>query len=160
MSEETEALLIIGVGNSFRGDDAVGLIVARRLREKLGWNAETVELSGEGAELMSLWQKRQLVFVIDAISSGSTPGALHWINATTERMPPDLIPVSSHLFGLSEAVEVSRAMGLLPGQLFVCGIEAASFGYGEALSPDVETAVGIAVERILREVEAALAAAL
>jgi len=44
--------LIIGIGNEYRSDDAVGLIVARRLKERLADSAIVLEQSGDGAALM------------------------------------------------------------------------------------------------------------
>jgi Ni,Fe-hydrogenase maturation factor len=39
-------ILVIGVGNAFRGDDAVGLIVARRLRRSGAKGLTVIEESG------------------------------------------------------------------------------------------------------------------
>jgi len=158
--EVKDPLLVIGIGNDFRCDDGVGLVVARKLKEKLGWNAEVIETEGEGADLMAQWQGRETVFVIDAVSSGSLPGTLHWVDATTGSIPSQLRTFSSHRFGLPEAIEVARSLGLMPERLFVCGIEGANFSYGTDLSQQTSDAVGNAVERVLREVEASFAAAL
>jgi len=158
--ETKDSLLVIGVGNEFRSDDSVGLVIARKLRDKLGWNAEVIETEGEGADLMSQWQGRQTVFVIDAVSSGSKPGTIHWIDASNGAIPSKLRPFSSHRFGLAEAIEVSRSLGLMPERLLVCGVEGENFEYGQDLTHQTAEAVGNAVERVLREVEATFAAAL
>ena len=50
------AVLVIGVGNEFRGDDAAGLFVVRKLREKVAHEAVLVEATGEGANLMERWK--------------------------------------------------------------------------------------------------------
>ena len=47
----------------------------------------------------------------------------------------------THAIDLSDAVELARALGRLPGRLDVYAIEGASFTAGDALSPDVERAV-------------------
>ncbi|MCP4684238.1 MAG: hydrogenase maturation protease, partial [bacterium] len=62
---------VIGVGNEFRGDDAVGLIVASRLREQLPKSIEIIEHTGDGATLMDAWEGADRVYIIDAVKSGA-----------------------------------------------------------------------------------------
>ena len=42
-------VVVIGVGNEFRSDDGVGLVIARRIRERVPATVAVVEASGEGA---------------------------------------------------------------------------------------------------------------
>ena len=53
MTDKTR--LVIGIGNDFRGDDAAGLMVARRLRGTPLHDVEIVESAGDAAALMELW---------------------------------------------------------------------------------------------------------
>jgi hydrogenase maturation protease len=69
-------ILVIGVGNEYRRDDAVGLIVARRLRELSPRNVTVIEESGEGTNLMESWTGADMVILIDAASSGARPGTI------------------------------------------------------------------------------------
>ena len=39
----TQPICIIGVGNTFRGDDGVGILAARRLKETVSQQAEIIE---------------------------------------------------------------------------------------------------------------------
>ena len=50
-------LLVIGVGNEYRSDDGVGLVVIRTLKEKGLPNVRLLERSGDGADLMELWKR-------------------------------------------------------------------------------------------------------
>jgi hydrogenase maturation protease len=58
---------------------------------------------------------------------------------------------STHRFGLAEAVETARALGLLPGSLRVFGIEGQDFGAGIGLSPAVEHSADLLVRRLAKE---------
>jgi hypothetical protein len=58
---------------------------------------------------------------------------------------------SSHAFGVSQAIEVARALHWLPGHLVVYGIEGKSFTSGAPLSDEARRGVGLAVERVLQE---------
>ncbi len=132
--------LIIGIGNPWRGDDAVGCEVARMLAEKLEGACRIIELSGEGAGLIDAWEDAGQVIVIDAVASGSEPGTIFRLNAGTENMPSQFFSYSSHAFGLAEAVELARTLQRLPQQLLVFGIEGSGFNHGEPLSAPVRAA--------------------
>jgi hydrogenase maturation protease len=146
--------LVIGVGNAFRRDDAAGIVVAERLSAAAPAGTEVVAHHGEGAELMEMWRGRNRVIVVDAVSSGAAPGAIHRFAAERDELPAHLFCFSSHAFGLAQAVALSRALGTLPAQLTVIGIEGADFGLGEGMSP----AVIAAVETIVAELSNAEAA--
>jgi hydrogenase maturation protease len=141
--------LIIGIGNEYRRDDAAGLIVARQLKERLADSAIVIEQSGDGAALMEAWRSAETVIIIDAVMSGADPGTIHLLDAKTQPLPKDAFRCSTHAFGVAEAIELSRAMGELPGSLVVYGVEGKNFAAGVGLSPEVERAVGEVVRRAL-----------
>ncbi len=145
---------IIGIGNPSRCDDGVGLVVARALASKNLANATVVEQSGEGAVLSEVWQDAEVVFLIDAVSSGAAPGTVHRIDAHTESLPTDFFRSSSHSFGLAESIELARAMNQLPPRLIVYGIEGKSFATGIGLSPEVVGAARRVVGGVARELRA------
>ena len=143
--------LIIGLGNEYRRDDAVGLVVARRLRQAAPKSVRVLEETGEGASLLESWQDADAVILIDAVQSGAAPGTLHRLDAHAQPMAKEFFRFSTHAFGLAEAVELARALGRLPPRLIVYGIEGKSFEAGVGLSPEVEAAAGVVVERVLGE---------
>jgi hydrogenase maturation protease len=53
---------------------------------------------------------------------------------------------------VAEAVELARSLAQLPPHLVVYGIEGANFAAGVELSPAVEQAVEMVVERLAQEV--------
>ena len=139
---------IFGVGAEMRGDDAAGLVAARRLQE-LGLPAA----ARRPDDLVSDWHSTDDVVVIDAVRSGAAPGTLHRIDALRDALPPTLSS-STHLLGLADAISLARTTGRLPRSLEVIGIEAGSFELGAGLSPDVERAV----DRVVSELAAARSA--
>ena len=94
--------LVVGCGNLDRGDDAAGVLVARRLRA-LG--IETQEQSGESFWLMDSWQGFEIVIVIDAVCSDHAPGEITIWDAVDKPLPKATMHHSTHAFGLYEAVE-------------------------------------------------------
>lgn len=144
-----EAFRVVGVGNRYRRDDGVGPWVVDRL-QAVGVSAQ--EHSGEGAGLIELFEACERVVLVDAAMSGAAPGTIHRFDATTDTIPKAFFRYSSHLFGVAEAVEMARALGRLPRQLLVFGIEGADFGHGETLSPPVDAAAAAVVRTIRAEV--------
>jgi hydrogenase maturation protease len=144
--------LLIGIGNDYRSDDAVGLIVARRVREKTLDRVIVHEAGGEGAALMEAWKGAQTVILTDAVCSGAAAGTIHRIEAHRQPLPDNLFHCSTHAFSVTEAIEVARALNRLPSRLIVYGIEGRNFAAGVGLSPAVNRAVQRVVECVLQEV--------
>ena len=156
-------LRIIGCGNFDRGDDAAGLLVARRLHalvvETLGVEIPGVEIteqSGESFSLMDCWTGFEHVILVDATAPHGTPGQVRVWNAHADRLPEDVFPCSTHAFGLREAVELGHVMNRLPQTLLIYGIEGKRFFLGAPRSPEVERAVVSVAERLMRRVSDSL----
>ena len=127
--------LLVGVGNPWRGDDAAGLEVARRVRALRG-PAEVREIEGDASSLVAAWAGRERVAVVDAARSGAEPGTVHVFRADLAPIPATLCS-STHAFGVADAIELSRALGRLPRRLDVYAVEGADFALGASLSPAV-----------------------
>lgn len=144
--------LVIGVGNAYRRDDGVGLAVARRLKAAALPGVDVIEESGEGAALLESWREAEQVVLVDAVFSGAAPGTIYRFEVPGDTMPSRFFHYSTHAFSVAEAIELARALDLLPGRMVVFGIEGAEFGSGEELSP----AVRGAADEVLRRLEAEL----
>ncbi len=142
---------IIGVGNSLRGDDGAGPAVIHLLLKRITGKADLLEASGEGATLLESWEGFEVIFVVDAARTGSTPGTIFRFDALHDPLPADFFHYSSHAFSVAEAVELARVLHRLPPRLIVYGIEGADFDYGDSLSPAVQEAVLRVAERISLE---------
>ena len=144
--------LVIGCGNADRGDDAAGLLVARRLRE-LG--VEAREQSGDAAALLDVFESvpaGQRIIVVDAMVTGSPPGSILFWDAGAAKLSRETFRCSTHALGVVVAAELARALGKLPPQLGIYGIEGAEFEAGAPPSPEVLRAVEELAHRIAREV--------
>jgi hydrogenase maturation protease len=149
----SERVLVVGVGNPLRGDDGAGLEVARRLRERAGADAiEVGALEREGIGLLDVWEGARAVVLVDSVRSGAAPGTIHRLDATDRPLPARLRSSSStHAVGISEAIELARAVGRLPSRIVIYGIEGSRFETGTALSAEVAAAVGRVVDAVLQE---------
>jgi hydrogenase maturation protease len=148
-------LLLIGLGNEYRRDDGVGLVVVRLIRAHGLPGVTVIESNGDGASLLALWEGAEAVCLVDAVYSGATPGQLYKIDAGVHPLPDKLTAASSHAFGLAQAIEVAQAMKSLPPSLYLYGIEGKEFGMGPGLSPEVERNVPAIVAQIIRQLRGA-----
>ncbi len=147
-------VVVIGVGNAYRGDDAVGLAVAERLRARSLDGVTVVDCEQEPTRLLDAWQGADVALVVDAASSGAQPGTVHRFDAIEGDVPARVFRSSTHAFGIGDAVELARALGRLPRRLVVFGVEGADFVAGGALSPAVDAAVDRVVDELAVEATA------
>jgi len=149
---------IIGVGNTFRGDDAAGLMVVRGLPKEDFPQVEIIESPGTGSALADAWQNAARVIIIDAVVAGGPPGTIYRFDAHDlgAALPVSHSP-TTHGWGLSEALALGKVFQNLPPVLIIYGIEGKNFGLGEALSPEVAAAIPEVIRRVTEEIQAWLA---
>jgi len=145
--------IVVGIGNPYRGDDGVGVAVARLLADLNRDDVCIITAAGEGITLLERWTPRTRVFLVDAARSGHAPGTVHRFDATREPLPTAMFGwCSTHAFGIAGAIELARSMGRLPREMIVYGIEAGTFRSGVGLSPAVQQAAHAVAARIRAEV--------
>jgi hydrogenase maturation protease len=153
------AIVIVGVGNEYRRDDAAGLLVARLLKKQLAAHLPpqghppatsrdfdvtevgVVECTGGSLELMDAWAGARTVVLVDAMSSGADPGMVFRFEAHKKPIPACLFHYSTHDFNIADTIELARLLGKLPAKVMIFGIEGADFGHGEGLSEDMAAAI-------------------
>ena len=154
------APLVIGLGRTDRGDDAIGPEVARAFAERWRAGVEVVE-TDQAAELMDVWSGRELVVVIDAVRSGSPPGTIHVLQLGAdharfvEEGRRSSGPGGTHSLGIDSVVGLAAVMGTLPSRLVLVGVEGSSFEHGSAMSPAVAGAMQATVAEVMAQVVAA-----
>ena len=154
MSTAPERVVVIGVGNALGGDDAAGLLVARRVRERIA-GIDVVEHEGDSTGLVELLDGAGGAVIVDALRSGSPPGTVRRFDAGAAPLPVRLRgSTSTHAVGLADAIELARTLGRLPARLVVIGIEGERFTAGAAHTPAVEGGIAAATAAVLAELTA------
>ncbi len=148
IDEERGTVMLIGIGNEFRSDDALGLLVARQVKRAWEKRIRVVEHSGEGMSLMEAWGGAGRVILVDALNSGDLPGSIHRLNAGSSRIPRRFFHYSSHAFGVAEAIELARELDRLPPTTLVYGIDGAVFEAGVGLSDPVLRSIPLLLHMI------------
>jgi hydrogenase maturation protease len=145
---ERNMTLLVGVGNEYRKDDAVGIYAVRILKTRIPSGIATCELHYDLSGLLDVWAAYESVYVIDAVSSGSDAGTIHEIEVDENRFSEDEFSFSSHTISLSSIIGLSRAINQFPKNLVLYGIEGKDFSYGCTMSNVVKEAADRLVESL------------
>ena len=145
------SVLVVGVGNPDRGDDGVGPAVVDELarRAPAGVDLLAVLLP---TRLSDAWEGRDDVVVVDAVRTGREPGSVVVEQVAQRRLARSGV-AGTHGFGVADAIELARALELLPARVTLVGVEAADFTPGSGLSPSVASAVQPAADAVVGCVE-------
>ena len=141
-------LLVVGLGNDLRGDDAAGLLAVRALAALCPPEVVVEEQSGDPATLAESLARHERVIVIDAVQCAEPTGTV--VDLTGASSPPAAARSSSHGLGLAEALALARALGAAP-EVRVIGIAGADFALGAQPAGDVVRAAGSVAARIWEE---------
>lgn len=144
---------VIGVGNPYRGDDAIGLLVARQLSERNIQSVVVVEVGGETTELMDAMGKAPAVILVDAMQSRAKPGTIHRFDAGANALPGSFLRSSTHAISVGETIELCRTLNRLPLHVIVYGIEGVQFEQGSSLASEVAGTLNETVECIFNEIQ-------
>jgi hydrogenase maturation protease len=136
------ATLIVGLGNPLRGDDGVGVRVARALAEQeLPGDVEVLDGGTLGLGLVPLMEGRRRVIVVDAADVGRTPGQFVRFRLGDARLLGDDQHLSVHAAGLRDALLLARALDMLPDEVVLVGVQPVNLEWNSSLSPEVEAAI-------------------
>jgi hydrogenase maturation protease len=144
---------ILGIGQSMRGDDEVGMEIVRRwLDSHIADFPDSIEaeiLESPGLTLLGEIAGQDAAILVDAVQSGAPPGTLHQLSED------DLLNFgegtgSAHGWGAAETLSLGRQLNPeeLPEKIILIGVEAVQFELGEGLSPAVRATIPEAVEMI------------
>ena len=149
--DSQSGFLVIGVGNSDRGDDGIGPAVISRLRGRLPAGVLAIECRGDLLGLIDEWKGLAGIVVIDAMAPRGRGGRIERLDLVGEPVAAEFAPSSTHAFGLAETIEIARSLNQLPRHLIAHLVEGERFGIGAPLSPAVAAVVDTVADRVLAE---------
>lgn len=152
-------LLIVGVGNVLRQDDAFGIEVAHRLmaRDDVPDGVKVIETGIGGISFVQeLMDGYDALLVLDAVDRGGEPAQLYLLEAEVPGID-DLSPMDRqdfladmHFANPNRALMLARALGVLPPRVYILGCQSvAHYDFAVGMSEAVSEAVPVAVERAL-----------
>lgn len=152
-------MVVIGIGQSLRGDDAAGLEAVEAWRTANPATAERPDLSVEtlevpGLALLERLQQAQSAIIVDAIRSGAAPGTL--LQAGLEQIEVFTSAAkSAHGWGVAETLQLGRRLDpeLENLDVHLLGIEGKDYSVGRGLSSEVLEALPRASIAIQKQVD-------
>lgn len=153
---------MIGIGQSLRGDDAVGPLAVRLWQESFPETANRPEIRVQmlelpGTELLSELNGMQAAVLVDAVQSSSPAGTIHRF-ALQDVLAFAPGSQSAHGWGVAETLELGLTLypSLANLRLVWVGLSAKQFEMGSGLSHAVADAIPETTRVIQHEVSALL----
>ncbi|MGQ0743033.1 MAG: hydrogenase maturation protease [Acidimicrobiales bacterium] len=154
-------ILVAGVGNVLRADDAFGCVVAQRLEAMdLGEGVNVIETGIGGIALVQELQSGyDALVVVDAVDRQREPGSVMLIrpdvvdvHALTPEARADIL-ADMHLATPGRAMMLARALGVLPAEVLMVGCQPVDpDSVGTEISAPVLAAIDIAVAEIVAHI--------
>jgi hydrogenase maturation protease len=150
-------ILVLGLGQSLRGDDAAGLDAVRLWQQQYSLTAQKVQVELfelPGLALLERLMGMQAAILVDALYTAAAPGSLF-------RLDPDETASfasdaqSAHGWGVAESLALGRSLDpeLAKCRIRLIGIVGQQYDLGAGLSPAVEAVLPEAAAAIEKEVQ-------
>jgi hydrogenase maturation protease len=154
-------VLVAGVGNVLHGDDGYGVEVVQRLAQRpdLPPAAKVVEVGIGGISLVQeLFDGYDVLLIVDAVDRHGAPGTIFLLETQVQdlgewsREQRHEFLANMHMTTPSRALILARALGVLPPSVYILGCQPTMCDQLViGLSPPVERAVELSVERLIGE---------
>jgi len=143
---------IIGLGNEYLGDDAVGIKIIDELVQYDFKDTLVTKVIDDSLKLIEIFQAKDLVIIIDAVKDKvQIPGYIYKLESEEVFYTKTKIPsFSSHTLDLIKVLELAKTLDSLPKQIIIYGIVGENFKKGDSMSEVVADAMGVVVNEIIK----------
>lgn len=158
MENEPPKILIAGVGNELRQDDAFGVLLAQKLLREAAFppSVKVMEIGSGGIHLVQqLFDGYDVLVLLDIVKWGGAAGTIHFKEVEVkdiEQLPVDEkndFLADMHYINPLKALMMAKAIKVLPPQVLFLGCESEEHEeIGIGLSAAVETALPLAFDKI------------
>ncbi|AYE95860.1 peptidase M52 [Mycobacterium paragordonae] len=136
----TGRVVVIGLGNRYRRDDALGVTSARALGDLALPGVEIVTDIVDPLTLLDVWSGARLAVIIDAaVTTGSAAGHIRCCDL--DELLSSAKPLSSHSIDVGRTYELGQALGRVPEALQIYAVDVADTDHGIGFTAQVEQAL-------------------
>jgi len=163
MGNNSPKVLIAGVGNELRQDDAFGVLLAQKLQQQAEFpsSIKVMEIGSAGIHLVQqLFDKHDILILLDIVKWGGPAGTIHFKGVEVKdisQMPSDEkneFLADMHYINPLKALMMAKAIHVLPDQVLFLGCESEEHeDIGIGLSACVEAAIPVAFQKVKDWVE-------
>ncbi len=146
-----QEIMIVGIGNPYRGDDAAGWVVIDGLMKIIGSVIRLEKRRGDFAELIDIFSTYKTVYLVDACQSNGPLGDWQRIDLHHQPKMEERPQTSTHGFGIFQAISIAKNLGQLPNRIILYVINGNHYTMQSGLSSLVSKSVDIVIEKILNE---------
>lgn len=158
MKNEQQKILIAGVGNELRQDDAFGVLLAQQLQKQAMFppSVTVMEIGSAGIHLVQqLFDKYDILILLDIVKWGGPAGTIHFKEVEVKditRLPKeeqDSFLADMHYINPLKALMMAKALKVLPEQVLFLGCESEEHEeIGIGVSKAVDAALPAAFHKI------------
>ncbi|BDB41851.1 MULTISPECIES: hydrogenase maturation protease [Mycobacterium] len=146
----TADTVVVGLGNRFRRDDAVGILAAEAIGELTLPGVRVITDICDPMSLLEAWSGARRAVLIDAaVTAATRPGRVRCCAVTDVAAAGGL---SSHAVDVAGTYALGMALGRVPDSVVAVTVEVADTGHGTELTPAVAGAVPLMVNLAVREI--------
>lgn len=146
----TPRILIAGVGNVLLQDDGFGPHAIARLEAEyeIGSDVELLDLGTPGLDFVDYLVGRDVLIILDALSSGGEPGEILTFDRERLREYLPNVRLSAHQPCLQETLFTAETAGVCPPEVVLIGVVGSCFDVNPELSPQMSAVMPQALELI------------
>ena len=158
MENDQPKILIAGVGNELRQDDAFGVLLAQKLQQEASFppSVKVMEIGSAGIHLVQqLFDKYDILILLDIVKWGGAAGTIHFKEVEVKNISQ--LPVDEknefladmHYINPLKALMMAKALNVLPKKVIFLGCESEEHEeIGIGMSTAVEAALPAAFKKI------------
>lgn len=144
-------IIVVGIGNPYRGDDGAGFAVIDGLEKSLSSSVKLLKLRGDIAELIDIFANYQTVYLVDACRSNEEQEDWRRLDVQKESIKDENPQTSTHGFGITQAISLAKNLDKLPDKLILYAINGNQYSISDVISPSVYASVNSVIKAILNE---------
>ena len=136
---------LIGIGQTMRGDDAVGLAAIEAWQQahpNLPQGVQVLSFESPGLALLDTLTNCSAALLVDAVRSGGRPGQIYRLHES-DLASFSPAAASAHGLGVAETLALGRSLypNQLPDYLVFIGVEAGTVQVGQPISQACKSAL-------------------
>ena len=158
MANNPPKILIAGVGNELRQDDAFGVLLALKLQQQANFpsSVNVMEIGSAGIHLVQqLFDNYDVLILLDIVKWGGPAGTIHFKEVDVKdvaQLPSeerDEFLADMHYINPLKALMMAKAINVLPKQVIFLGCESKEHEeIGIGVSKEVEAAIPIGFKKV------------
>lgn len=125
-------VVILGIGNTLRSDDAIGSLLASRIKDKVSFTVFDAGESPENYLEKIIRENPDTILIVDAVDFGSPPGEYNILEGSGIR--------TSNLFSTHNAsisLTINYLQKHIKADIIILIIQPKTIAFGDTLSPEL-----------------------